>query len=616
MNRSRVHTLAAISLLALIAFAVRGASLDAQSLWRDEVDALCYAFEFPGLIARTLAPEAGAGPGPPCACPPPPLDADAVSGERVLPRLVLTLGRMVRHNGPLYYFLLRGWVAVAGTSEYAMRFLSLAFGVLGVPLIYVLGRRLFNHQAGLLAALLVVASPYLTWYSQEVKMYTLVMALALLAIYGLRRAIEGNGLPIPSGVEGSVSRGGGLPVPSGVEGSLPMGQAWRWWAVPVVATSLAFYAHILAALLIPVQVLLYLVWWPQARRQWVGALLSLACLTLPYLPLAVWQAPLVFQVRETGFGHHSLGNMTEILLRSWSLGMGGRGWPWVAALMAALAVCGGVGFPGVKWMARSLALLDWPRVAVRMATLAVCGAVGFPRVKWTARRLALLGWLVTPLLAVWLISLRQPLFTDRYLIWTAPAFYLLVGLGLASLWRFGDRSHTARPRDLGEASASSAEPLSRRAFGRAAALLLAGVILVFDGVNLWRQASAPMKSDFRAAAAYVAERHAPGELIVFQIPHGRYTFDYYFAGGEYPWADGLYTNHRTPDGAYLSSDQQAAHRMRDMAAGYDAIWLVATEAGMWDQRGLVQAWLEANAQRVDEEHFLWVDVYRYVMRDA
>jgi hypothetical protein len=216
---------------------------------------------------------------------------------------------------------------------------------------------------------------------------------------------------------------------------------------------------------------------------------------------------------------------------------------------------------------------------------------------------------------VWLISLRQPLFTDRYLIWTAPAFYLLVGLGLESLWRFGDRSRGSRSRDFGETSASSVEPFDRPAFGRAAVLLLAGIILVFNGVNLWRQATVPMKSDFRAAAAYVADRHAPGELIVFQIPHGRYTFDYYFPGGEYAWAEGLYTNHRTPDGAYLLSDQQAAHHMRDMAAGYDAIWLVATEAGMWDQRGLVQAWLEANARRVDEEHFLWVDVYRYVMRD-
>jgi len=32
---------------------------------------------------------------------------------------------------------------------------------------------------------------------------------------------------------------------------------------------------------------------------------------------------------------------------------------------------------------------------------------------------------------------------------------------------------------------------------------------------------------------------------------------------------------------------------------------------MWDERGLVQAWLEANMRRADEQHYLWVDVYRY-----
>jgi hypothetical protein len=233
-------------------------------------------------------------------------------------------------------------------------------------------------------------------------------------------------------------------------------------------------------------------------------------------------------------------------------------------------------------------------------------------VKGWRERLALLAWLVTPLLAVWLISLRQPLFTDRYLIWTAPAFYLLVGLGLASLWRLGDRGRGPGSRDFVGTAASSAKPLSRAALSRGAAVLLVGATLVVNGADLWRQATMSIKSDFRAAAAYVADRQASGELIVFQIPHGRYTFDYYFPHDEYVWAEGLYTNHRAPDGAYLMSDREAAHHMRDVAEGYDAIWLVATETGMWDQRGLVQAWLEDNLQRVDAARFTRVDVYRYV----
>jgi mannosyltransferase len=522
MKRLSFRYLFAVVLLALTAFAVRALSLDTQSLWRDEVDALRFAtVPWAEIVSNFVRPG---------------------------------------WNGPLYFLLLRGWVALTGTTEYAMRFFSLAFGVLCVPLVYVLGRRLFGRQAGLFAGLLVTASPYLTWYGQEVKMYTLLVALALLAIYGLRRAIEGGG--------------------------------WRWWAMPVVATSLACYSHILAALLIPVLVLLYFAWWPQARRRWAGALVSLACLLLPYLPLAVWQVPMVPLERQTGFQFYSLGEMAQVLLDGWSTGVFGSfgwGWSWGVVLAGALAAWG----------------LVSPLILARKEE----GQEG---------RLALVCWLGIPVLAVWLVSLRQPLFTDRYLIWVAPAFYLLIASGLASFLRF-------------------------EGWGRWGAALLAGVILLFNGVNQWQQATTPFKSNFRAAAAYVANYQPPdepsapqastqviceecsfetylpliaaddvfNELILFQIPYAKNSFDYYFLVDEYPWADGLYTNHCAPDGSYLMGEQEAARRMQELTAAHDVIWLVATEMEMWDRRRLVKAWLDAQARLVDEAHFTWVDVYRY-----
>jgi uncharacterized membrane protein len=463
---------------------------------------------------------------------------------------------MIRQNGPLYFFLLRGWVAVTGTSEYAMRFFSLIFGVLGVSFSYALGHRLFDRQVGLAAALLLATSSYLTWYSQEVKMYTLISALAMVAIYALRRAVEGGG--------------------------------WYWWTVQVIATSLAFYSHILAALLIPVQVLLYFAWWPQARRQWVGATISLICLTLPYLPLVVWQAQQVFQIRETGFYAYSLNEMVEILLNGWSLGILSQGWPWGVVLMGTLAVWGLVSplIMAIAQIDRQAAdaghsfPADTSPPAMHTVTLTKAGEKG--------NRFVLICWPVIPLLAVWFISLRQPLFTDRYLIWTAPAFYLLVSIGLASI----------------ERSVS---------WGRWINMILVGIILVFNVLNLQQQATQRTKSDFRAAAAHVAEYYSPDELIVFQIPHGRYTFDYYFPDdGQYAWDEGLYTNHRRPDGSYMMNEQDAAHLMEAMTARYSAIWLIATETTMWDDRGLVHAWLEANGEQVDEAHFVRVDVYRYV----
>ena len=68
--------------------------------------------------------------------------------------------------------------------------LLVLFGVLAVPLTYILGRRLLGTMVGLVGALLVAISPHLVWYSQEAKMYSAVLALGLLAIYALRRALE------------------------------------------------------------------------------------------------------------------------------------------------------------------------------------------------------------------------------------------------------------------------------------------------------------------------------------------------------------------------------------------------------------------------------------------
>lgn len=565
MTRMPYRCLAAVSALVLVAFLVRAVSLDTQSLWRDEVDALRFA----------TAPWSE------------------------------MLGNFTRPgwNGPLYYVLLRGWIALAGRSEYAMRFFSLLTGVLCVPLIYALGRRLCSSWVAVTSALLVTTSPYLVWYSQEVKMYTLVLALALLAIYSLRRAIEGG--------------------------------RWPWWVIQVLATSFAFYSHILAALLIPVQVLVYFAWWPMAHKRWRGALVSLACLTLPYLPLAVWQAPLALQTRETGFSRYSLGQMIKILLNGWATGVQGWGGPWGPALLgvlAALELLSQIAYalpPLIRALMRpvvsSASGSPVPALASRVFSAAFSGGAEnwWERPKGQADRngqLGLLIWLSVPLLCVWIISLRQPLFTDRYLIWSVPAFYLLVALALAS---FAMAEH----------------------WTRWVVVPLLGAILTVNGVNLWMQASSPIKSDFRAAAAYVAGYRAPAtgtpspvsegesgctvympitmasqsspeDLIIFQIPHGRYTFDYYFPIEEYAHANGLYTNHRTPSEGYQMGEEQAARQMREMTRGYDVAWLVATEVSMWDERNLVQQWLDEHAERAAEAHFKRVDVYRYELPDT
>lgn len=498
-------------------------------MWRDEVDAMCYAFSFPRLLAQAIGLESVGTAVPPSACPPTPI---AVERQERMARLLAVMRGIIRQNGPLYFFLLRGWIGVAGTSVTSLRFFSLIFGVLVVALIYALGRRLLDPTAGVLAALLSALSPYLVWYSQEVKMYALLTALALLAIYALRRAVLGGGA--------------------------------RWWVVHVITISLALYTHIWSVLLIPVAIFLYLVWWPESRRHWVGGLVSLALLTLPYLPLIAWEARHLFVPRDTGFPFYTLGNMAKVLLGAWSMGIGNWLWPWgtVSIVHAHL------------WAS----ILGGGSALLGMFSAMVAGK---------ARRqrsiLGLGGWLVLPPLGIWIVSQWQPLFTDRYLIWVAPAFYLLMAAGLAFLWKH--RRWPMLP-------------------------LLLSILIVFVS-SLWYQSAHPIKSDFRAAADFVARHDETQDLFIFQIPHARYTFDYYFPRTEYAWAEGMYTNHRIEGGDYLVSSEQVAIEMTHVTHEHERVWLIASEVRMWDRRELVQEWLEAQGTLLLEEHFSLVDVFLY-----
>ena len=53
--------------------------------------------------------------------------------------------------------------------------------------------------------------------------------------------------------------------------------------------------------------------------------------------------------------------------------------------------------------------------------------------------LLLVSWLLVPVLGIYALSLRQPIFTDRYVIWIAPALMLLAALGATTVWRYAWR---------------------------------------------------------------------------------------------------------------------------------------------------------------------------------
>lgn len=86
---------------------------------------------------------------------------------------------------PLYYLLLHAWMALFGDSILAVRSLSLVFGVITVALTIKLTRWVAGKRAALLAGWLVAIMPMAVRYSQEARMYALMGMLTIAATMAL-----------------------------------------------------------------------------------------------------------------------------------------------------------------------------------------------------------------------------------------------------------------------------------------------------------------------------------------------------------------------------------------------------------------------------------------------
>lgn len=147
-----------VTLVTVLALAIRLAWLGSKSLWVDEADSIYFAgHPFPDLFSRLCDP-----------------------------------------HPPGYYALLRVSLAL-GQSEFWVRLPSAIAGALAVPLLYILDREIGaalgmawqDRRTAILASLLLAVAPLHVWYSQEARMYALVTTLGLCAvIFGLRFALR------------------------------------------------------------------------------------------------------------------------------------------------------------------------------------------------------------------------------------------------------------------------------------------------------------------------------------------------------------------------------------------------------------------------------------------
>jgi len=270
------------------------------------------------------------------------------------------------------YFLQKAWFGLAGHSEFALRFLSVWFGVLAVALLYRLGRRLeLGRRVAALAAGLLALSPYAIWHSQDARMYSMSLALTLASTLLMLEALARR--------------------------------RRIWWAGYVAAAFLALHTHYYAAYVIAAQNLFVLgraVWIRAARRDlrpWLAAQIATGLLYLPWLIAA----------RATLTGYVGNGDSPGF----WAM--------WVRALSVFAA---GESVPGEQRLL--LAALAAGLIAIGAVRLGMAGPRG-------RRGLWLLGlYLCVPLLATWLGAQSRPIFNERYLVAALPGFYLLAAAAI------------------------------------------------------------------------------------------------------------------------------------------------------------------------------------------
>ncbi len=99
---------------------------------------------------------------------------------------------------PLYYLVLKVWSALTSIDPFWLRIPSIVFGCLTVPAIWLVGRSMDRSRAGVIAAWLIALSPLHAYYSEEIRMYAMLVLLGLGFYYAVFEVLRRTGKVLPA----------------------------------------------------------------------------------------------------------------------------------------------------------------------------------------------------------------------------------------------------------------------------------------------------------------------------------------------------------------------------------------------------------------------------------
>lgn len=401
---------------------------------------------------------------------------------------------------PGYLLLLHFWMLAFGTDLATLRLPSEIAGILAVPAVYLLGASLYGRGAGAGAALLGAFSPLWIWHAQEVRMYPFLLLFTTLSTYGLVQALE---------------------------------QRRRWgWAVLFSASLAAIYTQYFAFMVLLAHAIFVGSHWKHySRRQivtWVG---TMALLALTYLP---WV--LLLKANYHGASDPSLQK---------------------PSLYTPLIVLAEFLYGYLTTPLTSQVLAGWPLlVLLGLALTAFGGAV--------TRRGALI-WMsfLVPIVAAFAISFTlRPFISERYLIVSTPALYIMLAVAVARL-------RGRLPRLLIAALAI-------------AALLAAWHVEETNAAN-------PNLEDFQSVAAYINTHARPADAVAFDSFFNQDAYSYY-ARTNLP-AYSLPDLPSAAAGRPHVNTARLSRYLQGIEAGRQRLWVVYYLESNFDPGGVVRHYL-------------------------
>jgi uncharacterized membrane protein len=377
----------------------------------------------------------------------------------------ITAGTASDVHPPLYYYLLHIWMWFFGTSELGARSMSAVFSLATVAVVFFMVRRLWGRDAATIAGLFAAVAPFMIRYSEEARMYATVAFFIVAATYVMIRALDYT-------------------------------KNYRlWWLLYAALMVAAVYTHYYAFFALMVHWVYVgsrtvlqpgkLSFWERIKSYlmqgwWWTANALIFILFLPWVPVVITQVTRVsnsFWIQQQWITINTIPDTIYTFLAYIHLD---SPFPQIFLLRDApfaLIVI------GMLWAI-------WHRRTHKIASDEDKDAT------WREGGLFLLYFLL-PMALIWTISkLKQPIYQDRYFVFTAVGFYVALGMAVATV---------------------------HKKWLRNGLVLLTIIVMLVGNVVVYHTTDHQM----RVTGRYVLDRFTPGDEIISLDPFTYFDFTYY-----------------------------------------------------------------------------------------